>query len=90
MSRGKYSPFVNLSPNRQFIYNAQGLIPDTDFYEYNEELHFPNYDKDGFDSYGYSAYNIFGKYVGPCNGVDVKGFTENDYLIMDADEFYNL
>ena len=72
-----------------FIYNAKGQIPNPMF-EYTTETHFADYDRDGFDSYGYSAYDKDGKYVGICAGVDRLGNTENDYLVMDADEFADL
>lgn len=48
---------------------------------------FPHYDHEGFDSYGYSAFNSEGKYVGIGQGIDRNGFSENDYLAMSDDEF---
>lgn len=90
MSKGKYSPTVYSMPDRdfnQFIYNAKGEIPPTTREEYDVEIHFGNYDSEGFDSYGYSAYDSDGKYVGIGNGIDRKGYTEWDYLVM-TDEQY--
>lgn len=98
MSRGKYSPTL-YSPNllerteKDYIYNAKGEIPPnpTEAGLYDPEIHFGNYDEDGFDSYGYSAYNAKGEYVGVGgDGVDRNGYTEFDYLLMTDNEFYNL
>ena len=41
----------------------------------------------GFDSYGYSAFNEVGEFVGHGAGVDRLGYTENDYLCMGEEEF---
>ena len=95
MSKGKYSPTVwrkELSSRIEdykniYIYNARGKIPPDTWDVFNEEVHFPNYDKDGFDSYGYSAYDEHGIYVGIGDGVDRNGYTEYYYLVMSDEEF---
>jgi hypothetical protein len=96
MSRGKYSPSLPTS-NKGYEFfdrNAKGEIPAEytgDISTFNEEIHFSNYDPEGFDSYGYSAYDSDGKFVGAGNGVDRLGNTEMDYLINFTDEeFYDL
>jgi len=95
MSKGKYSPTcisLECKP-REFIYNALKQIPP-EFTpgtgEYDTKIHFPNYDEDGYDSYGYSAFNANGEYVGIGSGVDRNGLTEWDYLAMSDDEFDSL
>ena len=40
-----------------------------------------NYDPEGFDMYGYSAFDEDGNYVGSGSGVDRAGYTEDDYLM---------
>lgn len=94
MSRGKYSPNCPNKPNGYvFYFNAKGELPphyDPAVDTYNEELHFGNYDEDGFDSYGYSAYDNNGNFVRPGRGVDRNGYTEMDYLEMTDEEFYYL
>jgi hypothetical protein len=94
MSRGKYSPTVyyRKSPEEGYIYNAKGEIPPSTWAdgEYSTEIHFVDYDSEGFDRYGYSAYDSEGNYVDIGRGVDRNGCTENDYLCMSAEEFDNL
>ena len=85
MAYGKYSPTLPAGhEDFHYIYNARGQLPP-DFVagsdEYIEELHFGNYDSEGFDSYGYSALDEFGNYVGIGNGVDREGMTELEYLL---------
>jgi hypothetical protein len=92
MSRGKYSP--NYPKGKEFTYNcygqppmawtkAQAVIGVT----YNEQTMFVNYDDEGFDSYGYSAFDRMGNYVGIGSGVDRNGYTEYEYLCMSDDEW---
>jgi len=95
MSRGKYSPwcysYSNRQGNTEYIYNCYGEVPvewDTD--NYDEKLMFGNYDSEGFDSYGYSAFDEDGKYVGIGSGIDRYGYTENDYLSMSDDKFQDV
>lgn len=91
MSRGKYSPNLPTGSFNfdYFCYNAKGETPpifkkgDT----YDEEVHFGDYDEDGFDMYGYSAYDAAGTFVGAGNGVDRNGITEMEYLAMSDDEW---
>jgi len=87
MSTGKYSP---LCPHANepgwdvYKFNSYGEIPvEFDSSAYDPKTMFDNYDDEGFDSYGYSAFDIDGNYVGHGNGIDRYGYTEMDYL-MDA------
>ncbi|WP_407308154.1 hypothetical protein [Acinetobacter sp.] len=90
MSRGKYSPTAS-KQFEPFDRNSKGELPPATWPEgYDEKVHFANYDANGFDSYGYSAYDAHGTYVGIGEGVDRDGYTEMDYLRMDDEEFYNL
>lgn len=90
MSTGKYSP---LCPHAHedgygaYVYNCYGETPvewnqavSDAGVEYNEKTMFDDYDSEGFDSYGYSAFDINGDYIGAGNGVDRYGYTEMDYL----------
>lgn len=91
MAKGKYSPTVyRVKSAGTFVFNAKGKRPPkfvAGKTEWNEELHFANYDSEGFDSYGYSAYDSDGKYVGIGNGIDRAGYTENEYLAMSDEEY---
>ncbi len=90
MSKGKYSPTVygrRYAEAHDFRFNARGEVPPATWDVYDEETHFANYDKDGFDSYGYSAYDSDGKYAGIGHGIDRAGYTEDQYLCM-SDEQY--
>jgi hypothetical protein len=95
MSQGKYSPRLP-NCNKDFDYykfNARGELPppyDHETDTWNEELHFGDYDEEGFDRYGYSAYDSDGKFVGLGQGIDRNGLSEMDYLSMTAEEFNNL
>lgn len=93
MSRGKYSPNCPHAGDRsyEYKYNADKQIPpdfDPKTDVYNERLHFGDYDSEGFDRYGYSAFDENGKFVGLGNGVDRNGYTEMDYMSMSDDEFF--
>ena len=57
---------------------------------YDERIHFANYDSDGYDSYGYSAFNSNGYYIGIGNGIDRYGYTEMEYLTMGQNEFEDI
>jgi hypothetical protein len=93
MSRGKYSPFLTRAMINaradSFIYNAHGNVaPDYVVGEiFDEKLHGGHYDKDGYDYYGYSAWNADGEYAGLGNGIDRGGYTESDYLSMSDSDF---
>lgn len=95
MSKGKYSPTLTREMIEFGVYafNCYGKIPE-DWNEevakttkYDEKAHFGNYDKEGFDSYGYSAFDTEGNYVGIGAGIDRNGYTEFDYLVMTDEEF---
>lgn len=97
MSKGKYSPTVySMDPDRvrSYDYNCYGQVPAEWSKEvadrgvvYDEKTMFANYDSEGYDSYGYSAFDSDGVYVGIGSGVDRRGFTEHDYLAMSDEEF---
>jgi len=91
MSRGKYSPSCPHGNEKyQYVFNCHGkpAVPfDGGDVVYDQTIHFPNYDSEGFDSYGYSCFNLDGQYVGIGYGIDRLGKTENDYLLMSDDEF---
>lgn len=97
MSKGKYSPnYPRHLQNKDWSYfnrNADGELPphyDHAAGEYIERWHFSNYDPDGYDMYGYSAFDMHGTYVGPGKGVDRNGYTEQEYLVMTDEEFYDI
>lgn len=92
MSKGKYSPTVYAHKHQgdytQYKYNAKGEMPvQFDRDRYNEETMFVNYNSEGFDSYGYSAYSQDGTFVGSGYGIDRNGYTENDYQNMSDEAF---
>lgn len=90
MSRGKYSPVYKDWPqDYKFKYNCYGQEParwDQEIYdsgvEYDTKTMFGNYDEEGYDSYGYSAFDSDGNFVGHGQGVDRDGYTEMDYLTL--------
>lgn len=85
MSRGKYSPTAK--GNGPFTFNCYGQEPAPWSADYDEKTMFGNYDSEGYDSYGYSAFDDEGNYAGIGSGVDRNGYTEMDYLCMDLEEF---
>lgn len=98
MSKGKYSPALTRAdvarPYTDYCYNADKQIPPEWTLEMKERgevfdtrLYFGNYDENGYDSYGYSAFDADGNYVGCGDGVDRLGYTEWDYLAMSDEEF---
>lgn len=94
MSRGKYSPSITRAladrSYEVFSYNAYKETPPEWVKgegDYDEKTHFGNYDSEGFDSYGYSAWNEDGSYAGIGDGIDRLGNTELDYLRMSDDDF---
>lgn len=104
MSRGKYSvnAYKHWPDDYEYKYNCYGKEPEPWNKEisdsgvgYNEKTMFDNYDEEGYDRYGYSAFDIDGNYVGVGNGVDRAGYTEMDYLTLqdipeyERDDFYN-
>jgi hypothetical protein len=92
--QGKYSPNIPRSSknksHKDFIFNALGEVPQRNIFDspYVQEIMFGDYDEEGFDSYGYSAYDKNGKYVGNGEGIDRNGITETEYLLMEPQEFY--
>jgi hypothetical protein len=90
MSRGKYSPNLPNLGEDQFVFNADGqpVAPWKGGAEYNERTMFGNYDAQGYDRYGYSAFDADGNYVG--EGVDRNGYTEFEYLTMSDEQWENL
>ncbi len=103
MSKGKYSPSLThkMIAERDFFngfcYNADKQIPPEWTLEmkergeeYDTRLYFGNYDAEGFDSYGYSAFDSDGNYIGIGEGIDRWGYTEWDYLAMSDDEFEDI
>lgn len=92
MSRGKYSP--HLPQGKDFVYNCYGEVPAPWSREladsgvlYDEKTMFPNYDDEGYDCYGYSAFDGNGDYVF-SNGVDRNSYTELEYMNMTDDEWW--
>lgn len=94
MGQGKYSPVCpHANTNYDYHFNAKGEIPpsyDHKVDTWNEEIHFGDYDSDGYDRYGYSAYDANKRFVGTGNGIDRLGNTEMDYMSMSAEEFMYL
>ena len=84
MSVGKYSPNCpHANSNYEFKYNCYKQIPPE--YKagvdvYDDKIHGSDYDSEGFDRYGYSAFDEDGNFVGHGQGVDREGMTEDDYL----------
>lgn len=72
-----------------FIYNADKQIPPESWPEggYETRIHLANYDKNGFNRYGYSAFDADGNYLCIGAGIDRYGYTEMDYLTMSDNEF---
>ena len=92
MSQGKYSPVCPHARDDKYEYkfNCLGQIPpdyDPALDVYDQKVHFGNYDQEGFDSYGYSAFDADGNYVGIGDGIDRLGYTELDYLCMSTDDW---
>lgn len=94
MSKGKYSPALTREdvdrPYSEYKYNADRQIPppyDPEKDTYDERTHFDNYDENGYDSYGYSAFLEDSTFVGLGQGIDRWGYTEDDYLTMSDDYF---
>lgn len=103
MGRGKYSlAYKHWPDDYEFKYNCYGQEPapwNMDLkaagVEYDPKTMFANYDEEGYDYYGYSAFDSDGKYVGIGQGVDRAGYTENDYMFLldipeeERDSFYD-
>lgn len=96
MGVGKYSPNCpHANTDYNFKYNCYGKEPiewnnsvkDSGI-SFDEKTMFYQYDDEGFDSYGYSAFDINGNYVGVNCGVDRNGMTENDYRDQHVQDWY--
>ena len=91
MSRGKYSvlAYKHWPDNYVYAYNCYGQLatPWTQEMhdagqEYDSKTMFDDYDEEGYDKYGYSAFDRDGNFVGHGSGVDRAGWTEMDYLTL--------
>jgi hypothetical protein len=97
MSKGKYSPALTRKMiadrnDNTFIYNCnrEVAIEPTDLTEYDDLIHYGDYDSEGYDYYGYSAWNKDGSFAGHGNGIDRWGYTEVEYLCMSDEEFEDI
>ena len=101
MSNGKYSPALTPKDAARhftdYCYNADRQIPPAWTSEmrergevYDARVHYGNYDENGYDCYGYSAFDSGGNYIGIGEGIDRWGYTEMDYACMSDQEFNNL
>jgi hypothetical protein len=91
MSRGKYSLAYKRWPEGyEFKYNCFGQEPAPWTQEmidagevYDSMTMMDGYDEEGFDRYGYSAFDNDGEYLGHMDGVDRDGWTEDQYLRLE-------
>ena len=96
MSKGKYSPALTRKdiarPYSEYCYNSDKQIPPETWAEgeYDARIHLGNYDENGYDSYGYSAFDANGNYNGIGEGIDRWGYTELDYLMMSDEMFESI
>lgn len=95
MSQGKYSPRCPHARDNKYEYkfNCFGKMPPiynptSDVFD--AQMHFGNYDDEGYDSYGYSCFDADGVYVGIGVGVDRLGYTEMEYLRMSEDDYVDI
>lgn len=95
MGIGKYSPVCNLNSDwgNDYIFNSYGEVPVewTGTSPYDVKTMFADFDREGFDYYGYSAFDRYGNFVGSCKGIDRAGYTEDDYLMdsINGGELFN-
>lgn len=93
VGQGKYSPCKATKEveAQGFGFNCYGDVPTPwnpdNGITYDSKTMFADYDCEGFDSYGYSAFNRDGEFVGHGSGVDRYGNTEMDYMPMSPEEF---
>ena len=92
MARGKYSPCF--FDNQKYGFNCYGQKPEewddqvaSSGVQYNDKTMGSWFDSEGFDTYGYSAFDAEGNYVGTGRGVDRLGYTEDEYFIMDDNQW---
>lgn len=91
MSRGKYSVLAtkHWPKGYEYKYTCYGTLPEPWTQEmieagevFNDKTMFGDYDEEGYDRYGYSAFDADGNFVGHGQGVDREGWTEMDYLTL--------
>ena len=90
MSRGKYSlAYKHWPDGYEFKYTVDGRLPEPWTKEmiaagatFDPRIHMDGCDEEGYDRYGYSAFDADGNYVGDGDGVDRAGWTEMDYLTL--------
>jgi hypothetical protein len=96
MSKGKYSPTMYKLDTSKTVYDKNCFGKKATKWskdlaekgvQFDEKTMFENYDSEGFDSYGYSAFSSDGEYLGIGSGVDRLGHTEFEYLCMSDEEF---
>jgi hypothetical protein len=89
MSRGKYSPNCPHASDRNYKYefDCYGKLPDPwkgrdnePDRTYDSKTMFGDFDSEGYDSYGYSCFDVNKNYVGSGAGIDREGWSEMDYL----------
>jgi hypothetical protein len=96
MGVGKYSPILpHANTGYGFKFNCYGQEPapwslelKASGVEYDTKTMFGNYDSEGYDSYGYSCFDVDGEYIGIGDGVDRAGMTESDYLDQYLNELH--
>ena len=92
MAQGKYSPcYIH---DKEYKYNCYGQEPAPWTEEiaksgvkYDDKTMGPWFDDEGFDSYGYSSFDADGNYAGNGFGVDRLGYTEDEYYLMDENQW---
>jgi len=89
MSRGKYSvlAYKHWPDGYEYKFNCYGKEPEPWTKEmkdaglvFDSKTMFADYDEEGYDRYGYSAFDLDGNFVGHGMGVDRESWTEMDYL----------
>ncbi len=97
MSRGKYSlAYKDWPDDYEHKYNCLKQLPAPWSMElkglgieYDTQTMMPGYDEEGFDYYGYSAFDLDGNFVGHGDGVDRAGYTESQYLALEDLDSYS-
>lgn len=91
MSRGKYSlAYKDWGNDYEHKYNCYGQLPEPWTAEmrangatFNIATMMCGYDEEGYDYYGYSAFDRDGQFVSHGSGVDREGWTEFQYLTLE-------